>query len=76
MNLGPLRYADEIGLETMMMAGRVLWQAFPDRVAPSPLFITMYKKGRRGRKASAGFSPIHPAATWKARARPTRKSSG
>ena len=60
MNLGPLRYADEIGLETMMMAGRVLWQAFPDRVAPSPLFITMYKKGRRGRKASAGFFSYPP----------------
>ncbi len=60
MGLGPLRYADEIGLETMVMAGRVLWQAFPDRVAPSPLFITMYKQGRRGRKASAGFFAYPP----------------
>jgi 3-hydroxyacyl-CoA dehydrogenase len=60
MGLGPLRYTDEIGLETMLMAGRVLWQAFPDRVAPSPLFITMYKKGRRGRKASAGFFSYPP----------------
>jgi 3-hydroxyacyl-CoA dehydrogenase len=60
MGLGPLRFTDEIGLETIVMAGRVLWQAFPDRVAPSPLFITMYKKGRRGRKASAGFFSYSP----------------
>ena len=60
MGLGPLRYTDEIGLETIVMAGRVLWQAFPDRVAPSPLFITMYKQGRRGRKTSAGFFSYPP----------------
>jgi 3-hydroxyacyl-CoA dehydrogenase len=60
MGLGPLRYADEIGLETIVLAGRVLWQAVWDRVAPSPLFITMYKKGRRGRKASAGFFSYPP----------------
>jgi 3-hydroxyacyl-CoA dehydrogenase len=60
MGLGPLRYTDEIGLDTIVMAGRVLWQAFAHRVAPSPLFITMYKKGRRGRKASAGFFSYPP----------------
>jgi 3-hydroxyacyl-CoA dehydrogenase len=60
MGLGPLRYTDEIGLETIVMAGRILWQAFPDRVAPSPLFITMYKQGRRGRKTSAGFFSYPP----------------
>ena len=62
MGLGPLRYTDEIGLETIVLAARVLWQAFRDRVAPSPLFITMYKKGRRGRKTSAGFFSYPPGA--------------
>jgi 3-hydroxyacyl-CoA dehydrogenase/enoyl-CoA hydratase/3-hydroxybutyryl-CoA epimerase/3-hydroxyacyl-CoA dehydrogenase/enoyl-CoA hydratase/3-hydroxybutyryl-CoA epimerase/enoyl-CoA isomerase len=60
MGLGPLRYTDEIGLETIVAAGRVLWRAFPARVAPSPLFITMYKSGRRGRKTSAGFFSYPP----------------
>ncbi len=60
MGLGPLRYTDEIGLETIVMAGRILWRTFPDRVAPSPLFITMYKQGRRGRRTSAGFFSYPP----------------
>lgn len=55
MAMGPLRLIDEIGLETAMLAGKVLWQAFPDRVAPSPLLVAMYKAKRMGRKAKTGF---------------------
>ena len=55
MALGPLRLADEIGLDTLWLGGRVLWQAFPDRIVPSPLLIAMYKAQRLGRKVGRGF---------------------
>lgn len=55
MAMGPLRLMDEIGLDTALRGGRVLWEAFPDRVMPSPLLVAMYKAGRLGRKTGAGF---------------------
>jgi len=55
MAMGPLRLIDEIGIDTVLLGGRVLWEAFPDRVTPSPLLVTMYKSGRLGRKTGAGF---------------------
>ncbi len=55
MAMGPLRLLDEIGLDTALFAGRVLFQAFPDRIVPSPLLIAMYKARRWGRKSGAGF---------------------
>jgi 3-hydroxyacyl-CoA dehydrogenase/enoyl-CoA hydratase/3-hydroxybutyryl-CoA epimerase/3-hydroxyacyl-CoA dehydrogenase/enoyl-CoA hydratase/3-hydroxybutyryl-CoA epimerase/enoyl-CoA isomerase len=55
MAMGPLRLVDEIGLDTALMGGRVLWEAFPERITPSPLLVAMYKKGRLGRKTGAGF---------------------
>jgi 3-hydroxyacyl-CoA dehydrogenase/enoyl-CoA hydratase/3-hydroxybutyryl-CoA epimerase/3-hydroxyacyl-CoA dehydrogenase/enoyl-CoA hydratase/3-hydroxybutyryl-CoA epimerase/enoyl-CoA isomerase len=55
MAMGPFSLLDEIGLDTAMLAGRVLWEAFPDRIVASPLLISMLKKGRLGRKSGAGF---------------------
>ena len=55
MAMGPLRLMDEIGLETVVLGGRVLWEAFPERINPSPLLVAMYKAGRLGRKSGAGF---------------------
>lgn len=55
MALGPLRLLDQIGVDTVLLAGRVLWEAFPERVIASPLLVTLYKSGRRGRKTGAGF---------------------
>jgi 3-hydroxyacyl-CoA dehydrogenase/enoyl-CoA hydratase/3-hydroxybutyryl-CoA epimerase/3-hydroxyacyl-CoA dehydrogenase/enoyl-CoA hydratase/3-hydroxybutyryl-CoA epimerase/enoyl-CoA isomerase len=55
MAMGPLRMLDEIGLDTAVLAGRVLWNAFPERISVSPLLITMFKAGRLGRKSGAGF---------------------
>jgi len=55
MALGPLRLMDEIGLDTVLLAGRVLWDAFPERVVPSPLLVSMVKAKRLGRKTGAGF---------------------
>jgi len=64
MALGPLRILDEIGIDTVVNAGRVLWQAFPDRIVASPLLITMYKKGRLGRKSGAGFFSYASETAW------------
>jgi 3-hydroxyacyl-CoA dehydrogenase/enoyl-CoA hydratase/3-hydroxybutyryl-CoA epimerase/3-hydroxyacyl-CoA dehydrogenase/enoyl-CoA hydratase/3-hydroxybutyryl-CoA epimerase/enoyl-CoA isomerase len=55
MARGPLRLMDEIGLDTTFLGGRVLWEAFPERVVASPLLISMVKSGLLGRKSAAGF---------------------
>jgi len=55
MAMGPLRLMDEIGLDTVVLGGRVLWEAFPERINPSALLIAMYKAGRLGRKSGGGF---------------------
>ena len=64
MAIGPLRICDEIGLDTVLLAGRVLWEAFPDRVVASPLLVTMVKSGRLGRKSGAGFFTYPSQVAW------------
>jgi 3-hydroxyacyl-CoA dehydrogenase/enoyl-CoA hydratase/3-hydroxybutyryl-CoA epimerase/3-hydroxyacyl-CoA dehydrogenase/enoyl-CoA hydratase/3-hydroxybutyryl-CoA epimerase/enoyl-CoA isomerase len=64
MAMGPLRLLDEIGIDTTFLAGRVLWEAFPDRVVASPLLVTMLKKKRLGRKVGAGFFRYSVQASW------------
>jgi len=70
MAKGPLRLMDEIGLDTTLQAGRVLWEAFPDRVVASPLLISMVKSGRLGRKSGVGFFDYEDAS----RQEPPRKA--
>jgi 3-hydroxyacyl-CoA dehydrogenase len=70
MAIGPLRIMDEIGLDTTMLAGRVLWEAFPERIVASPLLITMLKKGRLGRKSGAGFFAYSRQTAWEGPAEP------
>jgi 3-hydroxyacyl-CoA dehydrogenase/enoyl-CoA hydratase/3-hydroxybutyryl-CoA epimerase/3-hydroxyacyl-CoA dehydrogenase/enoyl-CoA hydratase/3-hydroxybutyryl-CoA epimerase/enoyl-CoA isomerase len=70
MAIGPLRILDEIGIDTVVNAGRVLWQAFPERIVASPLLITMYKKGRLGRKSGAGFFSYASETAWDGPSRP------
>jgi len=55
MAIGPLRILDEIGLDTALLGGRVLWEAFSERIVASPLLIQMVKSGRLGRKSGGGF---------------------
>lgn len=55
MAMGPLRLVDEIGIDTALFGGRVLWEAFPDRITPSPLLVAMYKARKLGRKTQSGF---------------------
>ncbi len=52
---GPLTAMDEIGLDTVLKSGMVLWNAFGDLVPSSPLLVAMVKAGRLGRKTKAGF---------------------
>lgn len=55
MSMGPIRFLDEIGLDTALLSGMVLREAFPERIPASPLLIHMIKAGRLGRKSGAGF---------------------
>ncbi len=55
MSMGPIRFLDEIGLDTALLSGMVLREAFPERIPASPLVIQMIKAGRLGRKSGAGF---------------------
>lgn len=55
MAWGPLRVMDEIGLDVVLHSGRVLYEAYPERVRPSPILISMVKKKLLGRKAGKGF---------------------
>ncbi len=64
MAMGPLRVIDEIGLDTTFRAGRVLWEAFPQRVVASPLLVMLIKKGRLGRKTGAGFFAYPSQTSW------------
>jgi 3-hydroxyacyl-CoA dehydrogenase / enoyl-CoA hydratase / 3-hydroxybutyryl-CoA epimerase / enoyl-CoA isomerase len=52
---GPFTAMDEIGLDTVLKSGIVLWNAFGDVVPSSPLLVVMVKAGRLGRKTRAGF---------------------
>ena len=62
--VGPLRILDEVGLDTALNVGRVLWQAYPDRVTPSPVTIRLFKQGHLGRKSQAGFYKYTSTTPW------------
>jgi 3-hydroxyacyl-CoA dehydrogenase/enoyl-CoA hydratase/3-hydroxybutyryl-CoA epimerase/3-hydroxyacyl-CoA dehydrogenase/enoyl-CoA hydratase/3-hydroxybutyryl-CoA epimerase/enoyl-CoA isomerase len=55
MPLGPLALYDLIGIDTSFYAGRTIWEAFPDRIAVQPVLPALFRKGRLGQKAGAGF---------------------
>jgi len=55
MPMGPITLYDVIGLDTAFYAGRVMYEAFPDRTAASPILAAMVKAGRLGQKSGAGF---------------------
>lgn len=60
MAMGPLRMLDEIGIDVALWGGRLLHEAYPGRVPPSPLLVALVKAGRLGRKAGAGFYAYPP----------------
>ena len=55
MPMGPLTLYDVVGLDTALYAGRVMYEAFPDRVEAAPLVPAMVKSGRLGQKNGRGF---------------------
>jgi 3-hydroxyacyl-CoA dehydrogenase/enoyl-CoA hydratase/carnithine racemase len=55
MPMGPITLFDVVGLDTALHAGRVMYDAFPDRVVASELLAIMYKRGRLGQKTGVGF---------------------
>jgi len=55
MPMGPITLYDVVGLDTAFYAGRVMYEAFPDRTAASPILGALVKAGRLGQKSGAGF---------------------
>jgi 3-hydroxyacyl-CoA dehydrogenase/enoyl-CoA hydratase/3-hydroxybutyryl-CoA epimerase/3-hydroxyacyl-CoA dehydrogenase/enoyl-CoA hydratase/3-hydroxybutyryl-CoA epimerase/enoyl-CoA isomerase len=55
MPMGPLALYDMVGLDTSFYAGKVMWEAFPDRINPSPILPALIKAGRLGQKSGLGF---------------------
>jgi 3-hydroxyacyl-CoA dehydrogenase/enoyl-CoA hydratase/3-hydroxybutyryl-CoA epimerase/3-hydroxyacyl-CoA dehydrogenase/enoyl-CoA hydratase/3-hydroxybutyryl-CoA epimerase/enoyl-CoA isomerase len=55
MAMGPITLYDLVGLDTAAYAGMVMYQAFPERVASSPLVPAMMRQGRLGVKSGRGF---------------------
>jgi 3-hydroxyacyl-CoA dehydrogenase/enoyl-CoA hydratase/3-hydroxybutyryl-CoA epimerase/3-hydroxyacyl-CoA dehydrogenase/enoyl-CoA hydratase/3-hydroxybutyryl-CoA epimerase/enoyl-CoA isomerase len=55
MPMGPITLYDVVGLDTCVMAGRVMVDAFPDRTVVNDIPIALLKAGRLGQKTGAGF---------------------
>jgi len=55
MPMGPITLYDTVGLDIAMHAGKVMQQAFPDRVVPSKILPAMLEADRRGKKNGQGF---------------------
>ncbi len=55
MPMGPIELYDMVGIDTALFAGRVMWEAFPDRIIASPILPALAKSGRLGQKNGKGF---------------------
>jgi len=55
MPMGPIQLYDVVGIDTTLYAGKVMRDAFPDRVVESPLLLAMVSAGRLGQKSGRGF---------------------
>lgn len=53
--VGPITLLDEVGLEVAGKSGRVLAEAFGERMAPSSTLQRVLESGRTGRKGKRGF---------------------
>jgi 3-hydroxyacyl-CoA dehydrogenase/enoyl-CoA hydratase/3-hydroxybutyryl-CoA epimerase len=53
--MGPMALLDEVGLDIAAKVGRVLAQAFPDRMHPHALLHRLEMTGRLGKKSGRGF---------------------
>ena len=55
MPMGPLRLLDEVGLDVSRHAGRVMYEAFGERLRPAPVLDVLQSSTRLGKKGGAGF---------------------
>jgi 3-hydroxyacyl-CoA dehydrogenase/enoyl-CoA hydratase/3-hydroxybutyryl-CoA epimerase/enoyl-CoA isomerase len=55
MPMGPITLHDVVGIDTALYAGRVIHEAFPDRVTASRVVAELVQAGRLGQKSGAGF---------------------
>ncbi|HEY0810636.1 MAG TPA: 3-hydroxyacyl-CoA dehydrogenase NAD-binding domain-containing protein, partial [Longimicrobiales bacterium] len=55
MPMGPLRLLDEVGLDVSRHAGRVMYEAFGERLRPAPPLVALEKSQRLGKKGGLGF---------------------
>ncbi len=53
--VGPLTLYDEVGLEVAASAGRILADAFGERMSPAGVLGRLLEDGRKGRKNGRGF---------------------
>jgi 3-hydroxyacyl-CoA dehydrogenase/enoyl-CoA hydratase/3-hydroxybutyryl-CoA epimerase len=53
--VGPITLLDEVGLDIAGRSGRILAEAFGDRMKPSTTLQRVVESGRTGRKAKRGF---------------------
>ncbi len=60
MPMGPITLFDVVGLDTAFYAGRVVYDAFPERIVVSPVLPVLIKAGRLGQKSGAGFFRYTP----------------
>jgi 3-hydroxyacyl-CoA dehydrogenase/enoyl-CoA hydratase/3-hydroxybutyryl-CoA epimerase/3-hydroxyacyl-CoA dehydrogenase/enoyl-CoA hydratase/3-hydroxybutyryl-CoA epimerase/enoyl-CoA isomerase len=60
MPMGPITLYDVVGLDTCVMAGRVMVEAFPDRTVVNDILMALLKAGRLGQKTGAGFYKYKP----------------
>jgi 3-hydroxyacyl-CoA dehydrogenase len=55
MPMGPIELHDVVGLDVCLHAGKVLQEAFSDRVVPTPIVDKLVAAGRLGQKNGKGF---------------------
>ena len=53
--VGPLKLSDEVGIDVGYKVGKIVHQAFGDRLSPPPGLERLVKAGRLGRKNGKGF---------------------
>ena len=53
--MGPFTLMDMLGIDVCYDVGAYLYSEYGERMAPAPLFESIYKAGRYGEKAGAGF---------------------
>ena len=53
--VGPITLIDEVGLDVAVKAGKIMAEAFPDRMQPAQSIQAVVTAGRYGRKSQKGF---------------------